>query len=77
MSVENVKNLRVLKCVARFGLEIGQISPKSEKSGTFLDQISVHFGSASQNVLKSDLKKFQIFPISDQFDPLWTYKKRT
>ena len=28
-----------------------------DKSGTFSDQISVHFGSPSQNVLKSDLKK--------------------
>ena len=27
-----------------------------DKSGTFLDQISEHFGSSSQNVLKSDLK---------------------
>ena len=31
----------------------------------FLDQISVHFGSASQNVLKSDLKK------SPGFIPFW------
>ena len=37
--------------------------PKWDKSGTFSDQISVHFGSVSQNVLKSDLKKSQICPI--------------
>ena len=29
----------------------------------FLRSVSVHFGSASQNVLKSDLKKSQICPI--------------
>ena len=32
-----------------------------DKSGTFSDQVSVHFGSASQNVLKPDLKKTRIF----------------
>ena len=33
------------------------------ESGSFSDQILVHFGSASQNVLKSDLKKSRICPI--------------
>ena len=33
------------------------------KSGTYSDQISVHFGSVSQNVLKSDLKKSRICPM--------------
>ena len=48
-------------CIARFGPKVGQIGPKWEKSGTFSDQISVHFGALRQNVLKSDLKKFRIF----------------
>ena len=33
------------------------IVPKWEKSRTFSDQNSVHFGSASQNVLNSNLEK--------------------
>ena len=37
-------------------VRLGQVSPKCDKSGTFSDQISVHFGSESQNVLKYDLK---------------------
>ena len=36
---------------------MGQICPKWDKSGTVADQISVHFGSVSQNVLKSDLRQ--------------------
>ena len=40
----------------RFYPKVGQITSKWDKSGTFSDQISVHFGSPSQNVLKSDLK---------------------
>ena len=32
--------------------KVGHIGPKLDKFGTFSDQISVHFGSASQNVLK-------------------------
>ena len=43
--------------VARFGPKVGQISTKSDKSGTFSIQISLHFNSPSQNVLKSDVKK--------------------
>ena len=39
----------------RIGLKVSQIAPKWDKSGTFSDKISVHFGSESQNVLKSDL----------------------
>ena len=40
----------------KFGPKVGQIGPKWDKSGTFPDQISVHFGSVRQNILKSDLK---------------------
>ena len=40
------------------------------KSGILSDHISVHFGSASQNVLKSDLKKSWVWPIWDQSDPI-------
>ena len=43
----------------RFGLKVGKIRIKCDKSGAF----SVHFGSPSQNVLKSDLKNVQILPI--------------
>ena len=39
----------------------GQVGSKKEKSGFFSNQISVHFGSASQNLLKSDPKKSRIF----------------
>ena len=39
----------------RFDSKVGQIGPKWDKSGTYSDQISVHFGSESQNALKSDL----------------------
>ena len=56
----------------------GHVSPKSrsnwtqiDKSGTFSDQISEHFGSMSQNVLKSDLKKSQIFPIWGRSKSIW------
>ena len=49
--------------MTRFEPKVGQISPKWDKSGTYSDQISVHFGSPSQNVLKSDLNKSRIRPI--------------
>ena len=35
----------VLTRDGRFGSKVGQIDPKWDKSGTFSDQISVHFGS--------------------------------
>ena len=51
---------------ARFGHKVGQIVPKWDKSETYWDIIrfhnSVHFGSVSNNILKSDLKKFEICP---------------
>ena len=47
---------------AKFGLKLGQIDPKWDKSDIFLDQISVHFGSPSQNVLKFDLKSLIFVP---------------
>ena len=43
--------------VARFGPKVGQINTKSDKSGTFSNQISLHFNSPSQNVLTSDVNK--------------------
>ena len=47
--------------------KMDQICPTLDKSWTFSDQISVHFCSQSQNVLKSDLKKvpdlFHLVPI--------------
>ena len=50
----------------RFGSKVGQIGLKLNKFGTFSDQISVLFGSPSQNVLKSDLKKvLNLFHITD------------
>ena len=33
-----------------FGPKVGQIGPKFDKSGTFPDQISGHFGSASKKL---------------------------
>ena len=56
---------------SKFELKMGQIDPKWGQSRDFLDQSSVHFGSASQNVLKSDLKKSRIYPILGQSDPFW------
>ena len=50
------------------------IGPKSDKSGTFSDQISVHFGSARQNVQKSDQKKSLISTIWGQSDLLCAEK---
>ena len=38
------------------------------KSGTFSDEISVHFGPEMQNVLKSYQKKTEMFNIFEQFD---------
>ena len=61
-----------------------RLSPNGRKSGTFKiiignnmivvtfffkDQFSVHFGSVSQNVLKTELKKSQICPTWGEFDP--------
>ena len=48
--------------VIRFIDKVVQIGPKRDKPRTFSDQISVHFGSPSQNILKSDLKMSQICP---------------
>ena len=39
--------------VTRFGSKVGQIDPKLDLPGTFSDQISVHFGSQSQTLLKT------------------------
>ena len=35
--------------LVRFGPDVGQIGPKWDNSGTFSDQISVHFGFQSRN----------------------------
>ena len=45
--------------------KVSQIGPQLDKSGTFSDHISVHFGST-----KSNLKKSRICPIWGQSDPL-------
>ena len=55
----------------RVETKLGQIGLKLDKSGTFSDQISVHFGAGCQNVLKSDLKKSRICPIWGHFDQFW------
>ena len=47
----------------QIGPKVGQIDTKWDKSGTFSDQNSVHFGAVRQNVLNSDLKKSQICQI--------------
>ena len=54
----------------RFGHKVGQIGPKWDKSWTFSDQILVHFGSPSQNVLKSDLKSPGFVTIGGKSDLL-------
>ena len=45
----------------RFDTEMSQINPKRDKFQTLSNLITVDFGSASQNVLNSDLKKSGIF----------------
>ena len=57
----------------RFWHKFGRFGTKWEKSGTFSDHFSVHFGSRSQNVLKFDLKKSRICPFWCQSDPLWNH----
>ena len=57
--------------VVRLGHKTGHIGPKLDKSRTFSDQISVHFSSPSQVVLKSDLKQSPICPICRQTDILF------
>ena len=52
----------------RFGSNVGHIGPKWEKSVTFSNQISVHFGSVGQNVLKSDMEKV---PNLSQYGLIW------
>ena len=43
---------------------LGQIGPKWDKSGTFLRSVSVHFDSASQNILKLILKSPRFVPFA-------------
>ena len=55
-------------CKAQQGCQIwhqnwGRLTPKWDKSVTFLNKISVYFRLPSQNVLKYELKKSQICPI--------------
>ena len=56
-AIETYCTVRVPGREVRFGPNVGQIVSKYGKSGNFLDQLSVNFGSPSQNVLKSDLEK--------------------
>jgi len=48
-----------------------RLAPNSTNLENFSDQISVDFGSPSQNILKSDLKKSRFCPIWGQYDPLF------
>ena len=50
----------------RFGYKVGQIGPKWDKSVTFSDHISVHFGARQQ----SDMKKSRMCPFWGQSDTL-------
>ena len=61
ISSDSIRNVR-------FGLKVSHIGPKWDKSGAFSDQISLHFGSQSQNVLKIDLKKSRNCPICGHSD---------
>ena len=65
---------------ARVGPKVGQIGPKWDTSGTFSDQIPVHFGSMRMltlqftvmfSVLEAYWKKSLICPILCQFDLIW------
>ena len=51
-------------------LKVDKIGTKWDKSRTFSDQFSVHFGSVSQNILIFDLKKFQTYHIWWKSDPI-------
>ena len=44
---------------------------KWDNSGTFSDQMSVHFGSESHNALKSGLKSIGFIPIGTNLISLW------
>ena len=46
---------QVCSRAVRFGSKVGQIGPKCDESRSYSDQISVHFGFVSQNVLKYDM----------------------
>ena len=53
---------------------MGQIGAKWDKSGTFSDQISVHFGGGRRNVLKIDFKKSLKFVTFDAKLGKWEAK---
>ena len=55
----------------RIDPELVRLAPNGTNPGLFSDQISVHFGSASQNVLKSDLKNPGFVPFGKKTDLLW------
>ena len=57
--------------VIRLGLKLCLIGTKCDKSGTFSDQFSVHFGSPSHNEQKTDLKKSQLCPIWCRSGLIW------
>ena len=61
-------NLSVCARDGRFGSKVGQIGPRGDRSGTFSDQISVHFRSLSQHVLKLILNSPNIL---SQFVLIW------
>ena len=53
--------------------KLGQIGPKWDKSVTFSDQISEHFGAGRQNALKLILKSPRFVPFGGQSDPIWKH----
>ena len=57
-----VRLLRVSFWVTRFRSKVGQIVFKWYISGTYFRLDSLHFGSASQTILKSVLKKSRMYP---------------
>ena len=67
------KSKQILKFAAALKSQGVKVTQRGRKIWTrdFSDQILVHFGSPSQNVLKSDLKKSRICRILGQSDPLW------
>ena len=50
---------------------MGQIGAKWDKSGTFSDQISVHFGADAPKCTEICSKKSRICSIWGQSDPFW------
>ena len=63
-------NFMCLPGTTSFVSSLVRLASVGTNPGLFSDQIPVHFGSPSKNVLKPDLKKSRNCPILGQFEPL-------